>query len=63
MYTKCKSPAVLAEAIYTDSAHQLVIGLHNITKDGCQSSASVAQMIISLLNYIWCNRPGFDSDF
>ncbi len=30
----------LAEAICTNSTHQSVAGLDNITKDGCQSMAS-----------------------
>ncbi len=33
IYTKCKKPALMAEAIYTNSTHQRVIGLVKITKD------------------------------
>ncbi len=33
MYTKCKKPGLLAEAIYTNSAHYRLIGRVKITKD------------------------------
>ncbi len=32
IYTKCKYPALLAEAIYTNSTYQRVIGLVNFKR-------------------------------
>lgn len=33
IYTKCKKPTLLAEAVYTSSTHQCLVGVDNITKD------------------------------
>ncbi len=41
IYTKCKHPTLLAEAIYTSSAHQHVIAIVNIIKDDYQISVQV----------------------
>ncbi len=41
IYTKCKQPALLAKAIYTNSTHQHVIG----TKNARFISVSVALMV------------------
>ncbi len=38
--TKCKYPALLAEAIYTNSAHQPVIGIDNIKKRRLSNNSS-----------------------
>ncbi len=45
IYTEYKKSALLAEAIYTNSTHQHVIGLVNNTKDGGQWTAPVVWMV------------------
>ncbi len=55
--------ALLAEAIYTNSAHQHVIGIVNIIKNGFESSVSVAQMVKRVPWAFWRDRPGFESAF
>ncbi len=42
---KCRQPALLAEAIYTNSAHQRVIGRVNTTTEEHLTTALVTQMI------------------
>ncbi len=44
-YTKCKYPALLAEAIYINSTHKHVFGIVNIIINGYESTAPVAQIV------------------
>ncbi len=55
--------SLLAEAIYTNSAHQHVIGLVKITKYDWQLSALVLQMVKCVWCSFWCDRPGFETTF
>ncbi len=48
--------------IYTNFAHQSVIGLVNITKDNSLNIAAVA-MVKRLPKSFWYDQPGFDSTF
>ncbi len=52
---KCRQPALLAEAIYTNSAHQRVIGRVNTTTEEHLTTALVTQMIkrLSFTFYIY----------
>ncbi len=61
IYTKSKEPALLAEAIYTSSAHQRLIGRVN-TKKRCSFSISFSG-VDGKTHAFWRDRPEFESAF
>ncbi len=61
IYTKCKKPALLADAIYTNSAHQRVIGTVNTEK---RRSLNISfSGVDGKACAFWRDRPEFEPTF
>ncbi len=62
-YTKCKYPALLAEAIYINTTHKHVFGIVNIIINGYESTAPVAQIVKRMPGLFDAIDPGSNLPF